>query len=73
MNSLYQQLNQVSQKNLNPAQATLPNHFKNFISFFKNASNPQQFLLNYIQKNPQAQNIYNLLQSSGKSPKELFY
>lgn len=58
MNSLYQQLNQQPS-----------NSFKNFISAFKNNTNPQQFLLNYIKTNPQAQNIYKMLQNSNKSPK----
>lgn len=62
MNSLYQQLNQQPS-----------NSFKNFISAFKNNTNPQQFLLNYIKTNPQAQNIYKMLQNSNKSPKQLFY
>lgn len=65
MNSLYQQLN--------PPLPNNNSNFKNFISAFKNNSNPQQFLLNYIKNNPQAQNIYKLLQNSNKSPKELFY
>lgn len=65
MNSLYQQLN--------PPLPNNNSNFKNLVSAFKNNSNPQQFLLNYIKNNPQAQNIYKLLQNSNKSPKELFY
>lgn len=60
MNKLYQQLG-------------LNNNFQNFILALKNNANPQQFLLNYIKNNPQAQNIYKMLQNSNKSPKELFY
>ena len=63
MNNLYQQL---SQNQSNP-------QLRSFISAFKNNTNPQQFLLNYIKNNPQAQNIYKMLQNSNKSPKELFY
>ncbi len=62
MNPLYQQLNQIPNSNL-----------KQLISNFKNSSNPQEFLNNYIKNNPQMQNIYSMIQNSNKSPKELFY
>lgn len=29
--------------------------------------------MNYIQSNPQMQNIYSMIQNSNQSPKELFY
>ena len=61
MNSLYQQLNPQN------------NNLQNIISLFKNSKNPYEFLSNYIQNNPQAQNIYNMLRNTNKSPKELFY
>lgn len=64
MNSLYQQLNQRSLSN---------NNLQNIISLFKNSKNTQEFLSNYLQNNPQAQNIYNMLRNSNRSPKELFY
>ena len=64
MNSLYQQL---SQRNLSN------NSLQNLISLFKNSKNPQEFLSNYIQNNPQVQGIYNILRNSNRSPKELFY
>ena len=60
---LFQQLNQI------PRNSSL----KQLISSFKNSSNPQQFLNNYIKNNPQIQNIYSMIQNSNKSPKELFY
>lgn len=62
MNQLYQQVNQIPNNSL-----------KQLINNFKNSSNPQQFLNNYIKNNPQMQNIYSMIQSSNKSPKELFY
>ncbi len=62
MNSLYQQVNQISNNSL-----------KQLINNFKNSSNPQEFLDNYIKNNPQMQNIYSMIQNSNKSPKELFY
>ena len=72
MNNLYQQLNKTSQ--VQNARSFLPNdNLKNFISLFKNSSNPQQLLNNLIKTNPQMRNMYSLIQSSGKSPKELFY
>ena len=40
---------------------------------FKNSTNPRQFLMNYIQNNPQMQNIYSMIQNSNQSPKDLFY
>lgn len=61
-NPLYQQLNQMPSNSL-----------KQLINNFKNSSNPQEFLNNYIKNNPQMQNIYSMIQNSNKSPKELFY
>lgn len=71
MNNLYKQLNQQILNQNNPLSHN--NNLKQFIMNIKNNPNPQQLLLNYIQSNPQAQNIYNILQNSNKSPKELFY
>ena len=70
MNSLYQQLNKIQgqTRSFSPS-----NGLKNFISMFKNSSNPQQLLNNTIKSNPQMRNLYALIQNSGKSPKELFY
>lgn len=36
-------------------------------------SNPQQMLMNLAKHNPQMKQIMNMLQTSGKTPKELFY
>ena len=71
MNNLYKQLNQQILNQNNPLSHN--NNLRQFIMNIKNNPNPQQLLLNYIQSNPQAQNIYNILQNSNKSPKELFY
>lgn len=68
MNNLYQQLNKTQTRSFSPS-----NDLKNFISIFKNSSNPQQLLNNIIKSNPQMQSMYALIQNSGKSPKELFY
>lgn len=60
-NSLYQQLN----SNTNP----LVNAFK----MMKCARNPQQMLNNMVQNNPQIKQAIDLINNSGKSPKDLFY
>ena len=64
MNNLFQELNQSQQ---------MPNGLQQLISSFKNSSNPQEFVKQYIQNNPQFQNIYSMLKNSNRSPKELFY
>ena len=58
MNSLFQELNQ---RNSIPTQR---NNLKQLVDTFKNSSNPQQLLNKYIQNNPQAQNMYFMLQNS---------
>lgn len=65
MNSLYQQLNNNQLKN--------NNNFKNLINMFKTSNNPQQLINNLIKNNPQMQSVYELLQSTNKNPKQLFY
>lgn len=37
------------------------------------AQNPQLFLQNMINQNPQMRSVMELVNNSGKSPKELFY
>ena len=65
MNSLFQQLTQNQQ---------LPNrNLQQLINSFKNSSNPQEFIQQYIQNNPQVQNIYSMLKNSNRSPKDFFY
>jgi len=68
MNSLYQQLNRQNSNSL-PENSNI----KRLINSFKNSSNQQEFLNNLIKNNPNIQNIYSLMQTSNKSPKELFY
>ena len=68
MNSLYQQLNRQNSNSL-PENSSI----KRLINSFKNSSNQQEFLNNLIKNNPNIQNIYSLMQTSNKSPKELFY
>ena len=65
MNNLFQQLNQ---------NQMMPNkNLQQLIANFKNSSNPRDFLRQYIQNNPQVQNIYSMLQNSNRSPKDFFY
>lgn len=61
MNQLFQQLNNMG----NP----LVNAFK----AIKGARNPQQLLGNMMQNNPQMKQAMDMINSSGKSPKDLFY
>lgn len=52
----------------------MPNrNIQQLINSFKNSSNPREFLMQYIQNNPQVQNIYSMLQNSNRSPKDFFY
>lgn len=72
MTNLYQQLNKTTSPN--QIQSFSPSEgLKNFLATFKNSSNPQQLLNNLIKSNPQMRSMYSLIQSSGKSPKDLFY
>ena len=38
-----------------------------------NSTDPQSFIQNMIKNNPKAQNLMNMFQSSGMSPKQFFY
>lgn len=40
---------------------------------FRGAPNPQQFLNNMINQNPQMRDAINFINQSGKSPKDAFY
>ena len=62
MNSLYQQLNQSQNNNIG-----------NTFRMLKNSNNPMQLLQNMARSNPQVQSVMNMIQTSGKSPKDLFY
>ncbi len=39
----------------------------------KNSKNPQQLLMNMAQQNPKTKQVLDMINSSGKSPKDLFY
>lgn len=38
-----------------------------------NSSNPEELVKNMISQNPQLNNVMQLMQSSGKTPKDFFY
>ena len=63
MNSLFRQM---SQQQGNPS-------LLNMINSMKNSGNPQQLLYQMARQNPQIQSVLNLIQQSGKTPKDLFY
>ena len=65
MSTLYQQLTRNQQFQ--------PNQFKQMLNAVRNSKNPQQLFMNMAQQNPQMNQVMNMIQSSGKSPKELFY
>ena len=69
MNNLYQELNQQLPSNLSLQQNPMVQAFK----AIKNSKNPQQMLMNMAQQNPQTKQIIDMINSSGQSPKDLFY
>ena len=62
MNNLYQQLMQNQ-----------GNSMKQMLNAIRSSKNPQQLFMNMAQQNPQLKQILTTINSSGKSPKELFY
>ena len=68
MNKLYQQLQPQEDASLNNL-----NRIKQMMQMFKNSNNPQQLLTNMVSQNPQMKNVMQLVNNSGKNPKDLFY
>ena len=66
MNSLYQQLQGAS---------SIPNlnKIKQMMNLFKGANNPQQLLANMLSQSPQMRDVVQLVNNSGKTPKDVFY
>ena len=56
-----------NQKSL-PSRSNV-NSFKTLL----NSSNPQELIQNLISQNPKMKNIMQLMQNSGKTPKDFFY
>lgn len=70
MNKLYQEIN-ANQITQNLSSTIKP--IKQLANTVKMAQNPQLFLQNMINQNPQMKEVMQLVNNSGKSPKELFY
>ncbi len=68
MTKLYQQLNQ-SQLSRNNTNGGL----QQIINMVSHSNNPMQLIQTMAQSNPQLQSILNLIQTSQKSPKDLFF
>lgn len=72
-NSLYQQL---TSQNLSSNQAQTPavnDQVKQIVHAIKNSSNPMARLSILAQQNPRLNQVIQMINMSGKSPKELFY
>ena len=54
-------------------QKLLQSKNKTLLQNFLKSSNPTQMLQNMIQSNPKMQNIMQLFNSSGMTPKQFFY
>lgn len=74
MNKLFNQLNPQSQVNQAGMQQNPKLPFSNNnLKALMNSTDPQSFIQNMIKNNPKAQNLMNMFQSSGLSPKQFFY
>ena len=70
MTKLYQQLNQSQlSRNNNNSNGGL----QQMINMVSRSNNPMQLMQTMAQSNPQLQSILNLIQTSQKSPKDLFF
>ena len=69
MTKLYQQLNQSQLSRNNNSNGGL----QQMINMVSRSNNPMQLMQIMAQSNPQLQNILNLVQTSQKSPKTLFF
>ena len=69
MTKLYQQLNQSQLSRNNNSNGGL----QQIINMVSHSNNPMQLMQTIAQSNPQLQSILNLIQTSQKSPKDLFF
>lgn len=51
----------------------IPNNVVQTFKAFQQSNNPNQFMQNLIQTNPQVQQVMQMVQNSNMSPKDLFY
>lgn len=65
MNNLYRQMNTKNLLSNNNLQQT--------VNMMKTMRNPQAMLNQLSQSNPQVKELMTMLQTSGKSPKDMFY
>lgn len=70
MNKLFNQLNPNQAGTQQNPKLPLSN---NNLKALMNSTDPQSFVQNIIKNNPKAQNLMNMFQSSGLSPKQFFY
>ena len=75
MNSLYNQLRRGQSQDLQatPPQTNQKLPSSNSLKALMNSSDPQSFIQNMIKNNPQAQNLMQVFNSSGLTPKQFFY
>ena len=69
MTKLYQQLNQSQLSRNNNSNGGL----QQMINMVSRSNNPMQLMQTMAQSNPQLKSILNLIQTSQKSPKDLFF
>lgn len=67
MNKLYQEMTQNNQVQQPYAQ------MKQMMNALRTSKNPHQLFLNMLGNNPQLKQTIQMIQQSGKSPKDLFY
>ena len=62
---------------MNPLLTGIPNpqmqQYKHLLNTMQGVQNPQSMLQQMASTNPQLKNVMQLVQSSGKSPKDVFY
>lgn len=66
---MFQQLSNQTQ----PSQKSLPSRNNDLFKKILNSSNPNELLNSLISNNPQMKNLMQVMQNSGKTPKQFFY
>lgn len=51
----------------------IPNNLVQTFKALQNSNNPEQFMQNLMQTNPQVKQVMQMIQNSNMSPKDLFY
>lgn len=55
------------------SEPRIPNNLIQTFKALQSANNPEQFMQNLIQTNPQVKQVIQMVQNSNMSPKDLFY